>query len=146
MSNTTQYYDLASLAEASYVLFDKIPNSNYSSENLLSALQDNAREGHFSATQAADFIEKWEVVSHQKNTESGFFATLFKNKKTGEFFYANRGTEQFIDDLVITDGGDIVYDGLAIQQIVDMYNDWQRINAAPNNVYKAARIAWSDPN
>ena len=138
MSVTTQYYDLASLAEASYILFDKLPN--FSPETVKDALQDRTKEGKFSATQAADFVSTWEVVSHQKNTESGFSATLFKNKETGEFFYANRGTEPGLDDLVITDGGDIVYDGLAIQQIVDMYNDWQRINAAPNTVYKAAKL------
>ncbi|MFH0784980.1 MAG: calcium-binding protein, partial [Pseudomonadota bacterium] len=141
MSNTTQYYDLASLAEASYVLYH-IDGLDFSNEDQVKAALQNEQlyHGHFSATQAADFVEKWEVVSHQKNTESGFSATLFKNKETGEFFYANRGTEpgQVLDDLVITDGGDIVTDGLAINQIVDMYNDWQRIQST--GVYQAAKL------
>jgi Ca2+-binding RTX toxin-like protein len=145
MSNSEQYYDLASLAEASYVLFDQFDYKD--SEELKRALQNIGNSsinkdynGHFSATQAADFVEKWEVISHQKNTSSGFSATLFKNKETGEFFYANRGTEPGLDDLIITDGGDIVTDGLAIDQIVDMYNDWKRIQATEGAVYQAAKL------
>ncbi len=98
----------------------------------------NAIPWHFSATQATDFVANWEIVSHQRNTPSGFSATLFRNRETGEFVYANRGTEPGIDDLVITDGGDIVTDGLAIKQIVDMYNDWQRIQST--GVYQAAKL------
>jgi hypothetical protein len=91
MSNTTQYYDLASLAEASYVLFDEIDFSK--KDKVEDALKNQTLNGHFSATQGADFVSTWEVVSHQKNTESGFSATLFKNIETGKFFYASRGTE-----------------------------------------------------
>jgi hypothetical protein len=137
MSNSSKYYDLASLAEASYVLFDEIDYTK--SYEVETALQDNSKEGHFSATQAADFVATWEVVSHQKDTESGFSATLFKNKETGNFFYACRGTAGK-DDLFITDVCDIVTDGLAINQIVDMYNDWQRIQADKGSVYKAAKL------
>jgi hypothetical protein len=106
------------------------------------ALKDKSKQGHFSATQAADFVATWKIVSHQKNTDSGFSATLFKNKNTGEYVYSLRGTEpsQKIDDILITDVGDIVTDGLAIKQIVDMYNDWQRINAGEGEVYKVVQF------
>lgn len=140
MSNSNQYYDLASLAEASYTLFDKIEFS-ISGEVKKALLQINFEEyhGNFSTTQAADFVANWEVVAHQGNTDSGFSATLFKNKD-GKFYYACRGTEPGIDDLLITDGCDIVTDGLAINQIVDMYNDWQRIKAPLNQTYNAAKL------
>ena len=68
------------------------------------------------------FVEKWSVANHQKNTASGFSATLFKNVDDS-YVYALRGTEQGRDDLVVADGMDIVTDGLAIDQLVDMYND-----------------------
>lgn len=138
MSNSTQYYDLASLAEVSYVLFDEFDYSD--SEKVKEALQREDRNGHFSATQAADFVATWEIVSHQENTDSGFSSTLFRNKETGELYYATRGTEPVWPDLLETDIADIVTDGLAINQIIDMYNDWQRIKAAEGSVYKAAKL------
>lgn len=138
MSNSIQYYDLASLAEASYLLFDEFDYKN--SEKVEDELVNAKREGVFSATQAADFVQQWEVVSHQKNTDSGFSATLFKNKETGNFYYACRGTEPGWQDLLITDGCDIVTDGLAINQIVDMYNDWQRIRTPKGAFYVAAKL------
>jgi hypothetical protein len=44
-------------------------------------------------TQADYFIENWKIVSHQPNTSTGFSATLFQHKETGEMVYAPRGTE-----------------------------------------------------
>ncbi|MDR3089556.1 MAG: hypothetical protein LBU39_07040 [Desulfobulbaceae bacterium] len=41
----------------------------------------------------------------------------------GSYVYAIRGTEQIVTDLLATDGFDIAIDGLAINQIVDTYND-----------------------
>ncbi|AGF79748.1 Ca2+-binding protein, RTX toxin [Desulfocapsa sulfexigens DSM 10523] len=139
MSSSSIYYDMALLSEAAYVLFDKIEDLTIE-DDIRDALQNSAFEGKMTAEQAEDFVNNWEVIYHQPNTDTGFSATLFRNKNTGKYHYACRGTEPGIDDLLVTDGGDIVYDGLAIKQIVDMYNDWQRINAAPNTVYKAAEL------
>jgi len=123
MSNSEQYYDLASLAEASYVLFDLFDYTN--SDYVELALQNvdflqmgTDYKGNFSATQAAAFVATWEVVSHQADNESGFSATLFKNKETGNFYYTCRGTAG-LDDLFVMDVADIVTDGLAINQIFD---------------------------
>jgi hypothetical protein len=111
MSETSKFYDLASLAEASYVHFDEV--IDFSSKAVEGALQNGKLKGTFSATQAADFVTHWQVVSHQKNTDNGFSATLFKNKDTGEYVYATRGTEpgNFIPDILSADYGDIVVDG-----------------------------------
>nr|WP_320113867.1 hypothetical protein [uncultured Desulfuromonas sp.] len=141
MSDLKKYYDFAALAEASYVLFDQA--IDFSDVAIKAALQPKAGfNGNFSATQAADFVDHWEVVSHQGSTENGFSATLFKNKETGEYVYACRGTEpsQLIEDLIITDIADIVTDGLAIKQIVDMYNNWQQLNASQGQVYQVASL------
>ena len=128
MSDPRKFYDLAALAEASYVFFNLL-NENYSDDKVKMALRDDNNEkfgGRFTATQAADFVTHWQVISHQENTDSGFSATLFKNKDTDEYVYACRGTEPGFEDLISADGGDIVLDGLAMKQIVDMYNDWQK--------------------
>jgi Ca2+-binding RTX toxin-like protein len=140
MIDLSKYYDMATLAEASYVLFDDL--ANFLDTTVKLALSDPNCNGTFSATQAADFVDHWEVVSHQGNTENGFSATLFKNKETGEYVYACRGTEpsQLIEDLIITDITDIVTDGLAIKQIVDMYNNWQQLNASQGQVYQVASL------
>jgi len=141
MSDVGEFFDIATLAEASYVLFDKL--TDFTDKKVLDALQNNIDfNGNFSATQAANFVAEWEVVSHQPNTDSGFSATLFKNKITGEYVYAARGTEPGnpMADIFYTDLGDIVVDGLAIGQIVDMYNDWQRINTSEGQSYQAARL------
>jgi hypothetical protein len=82
MSDNTKLYDMAALAEASYVFFDKL--DDYSDKSVSDALKDSDLKGTFSATQATDFVSHWQVVSHLPNTSSGFSATLFKNKQTGE--------------------------------------------------------------
>ncbi len=145
MINTTKYYDMAALSEAAYVDFSDINFSDLidDKEDVKKALQNDSLGGKFSATQAQNFVNKWEIVSHQANTETGFSATLFRDRATGEYYYSARGTEPFAQggvDLLNADLGDIVRDGLAINQIVDMYNDIQRITAGENTIYQAARL------
>lgn len=131
---------MAALAEACYVLFHKIDFTV--SDKVEDALKNSDLHGGFSATQAADFVANWEVKSHQGNTSSGFSATLFKNKKTGEYVYATRGTEPDnpLGDILSADIGDLVTDGLAFKQITDMYNDWSRIRTAKGETYLAAQL------
>lgn len=72
---------MAALAEASYVFFDKLKGV-FSTEAVEKALNENNSSdfgGRFTATQAADFVTHWQVISHQENTDSGFSATLFKS-------------------------------------------------------------------
>jgi hypothetical protein len=152
MSISTQYYDLASLGEASYVLFDMLDKSDFSnSEKIKAALKNEDLGGAFSDTQATDFVSKYDVLAHQgvpdglinSLTDSGFSATLFKGKGEGndnKFYYVIRGTEPGWRDLFKTDVGDIIVDGLAIHQIVDMYNDWQRIKGPKDGIYKGAKL------
>jgi hypothetical protein len=59
---------------------------------------------------------------------TGFSATLFKNSQTGAYSFAIRGTEPGYADLLGADFGDIVMDGIAMDQVVDMYNYWQSLN------------------
>ncbi|WP_195892555.1 putative Ig domain-containing protein [Geotalea daltonii] len=83
------------------------------------------------------------MVSHQKNTEHGFSATVFQSKDaSSQYVLAIRGTETgtgtIVDDLINSDGGDLVRDGLALDQIVDLYNYWQQLTSAKGSVYQAA--------
>ena len=57
----------------------KIKNSWY---------DDKFLKGDFSPTQAKHFFEKYDLLIHQPNTESNFFATLFQNKQTKDFILA----------------------------------------------------------
>jgi hypothetical protein len=127
-----QYYDLASMAEASYSLFSKL--ADFDDESVKIALQPPASEGddnlkgEFSATQAEDFVANWSVIAHTPNDpDTNYSSTLFKNKSASdtEYVLAFRGTEGLISDDIFADG-DIVTDGLAICQIVSMYKDIQQ--------------------
>jgi hypothetical protein len=125
--NTTEIFDLGQLAEAAYGNFVDNDGDLIAIEdelqNILRGLKLDTATGQvvkdedssmsFSETQAIRFTDSWAVVAHQPDTDSGFSATLFRHKGTGGF-----------NDLVLTDGGDIVTDGLAIHQIVDLYRDW----------------------
>ena len=49
--------------------------------------------GDMTPTQAKRFFDKYDMLIHQPNTESGFSATLFQNKESKEYTLAIRGTE-----------------------------------------------------
>ena len=93
-------------------------------------------------------------IPAKRNQTSGFSATLFRevekdengdNKKpTDRYVLAMRGTAGG-KDLLTTDGGDIVNDGLAHHQIVDMYNFWQQIKAKKGEPYDVMQIV-DDPD
>ena len=83
-----QYYDLASMAEASYVDFSSVDFSSvdFSSVDLslptkiADALKTKKLNGEFSAKQAADFISKWNVTAHTPIADNGYSSTVFKTR------------------------------------------------------------------
>lgn len=122
------------LAEASYALLDNVASGDQ--EGLQAASIANG----FSQTQSEEFAKHWRVVHHQPDTDSGFSATLFESTDNpGEYTFAIRGTAG-LQDLVITDVTDIVLDGIAPDQVVDMYNYWQRLKAPENESYQVASL------
>jgi len=143
MTNSSKLFELAQLAEASYANF-KVDGKP--TEDLLTG--DDGKP-LLSISQAEELDSHWRVVTQQQDTASGFSATLFQRNDddqisgyhAGDYVYAIRGTMGFFDDLAGADGGDIVIDGLALDQIVDLYNDWQRINAGQGHTYQAAKLA-----
>lgn len=132
MIDAKNFFELAQLAEASYADFwDDATNQLITDRSRVEiALIDLQSDGKykFSETQAEEFTNNWSVIAHQPNTTSGYSSTLFQNKD-GSYVLAFRGTEGVTsDDLWQEDIANIVIDGIAIDQIVDLYNEWQRIS------------------
>ncbi|XXQ67828.1 hypothetical protein ACKLNO_09430 [Neisseriaceae bacterium B1] len=74
--------------------------------------------------------------------ESGFSATLFQAKENAEnakeYVLAIRGTAGFKD--LAADAGDIVGDGIAYEQVVDLYNFYKQLTKTAGQPYEAAVI------
>ncbi len=120
------------LAEASYADLVDVG----AKDELETALQAEK----FTQEQAEEFAKHWRVADHQPNTDSGYSGTLFESiENPGQFVLAFRGTEEVGKDLFSADG-DIVTDGLATKQIIDMYNHWQRLSTDSGQVYQAAKL------
>ncbi|SER47434.1 Ca2+-binding protein, RTX toxin-related, partial [Pseudomonas cuatrocienegasensis] len=123
MTDIAHIADMAELAEASYA--DLRLDKDVATE--LRNAEFNGGQT-FSATQAAEFVTNWAVIDHLPDDPiSDFSATLFKSKANSEYTLAFRGTAGPIDDLAYADFGDIVLDGLAVDQIIDMYNYYQKL-------------------
>ncbi|MGH8612469.1 MAG: calcium-binding protein [Gammaproteobacteria bacterium] len=138
MGTIQDLFRQSQVAEAAYANFAAFPN------NPKDALEDAG----FSATQASAFVEQWQVLSQYTSPPGtfgitdgvGFSATLFQDRETGQYVFAVRGSELGFSDLA-ADLGDIVADGLALDQIIEMYNYWQSLTHV--GVYQAATLETS---
>lgn len=144
MNTIQNLFQQAQLAEAAYAnLWNSNTNSAITDTELVkTALQDTGNDMHFSQSQASEFVAHWRVIDQLPNTGSGFSATVFQNIATGAYTFAVRGTETsfgtVFSDLAATDLADIVTDGIAIDQVVDMYNYWKSLTSL--GVYQAAYL------
>lgn len=120
------YFDLASLSEAAYALFEVVETP-----------KEILKRAGFSDAQAQDLLSRWSVGPHVEDTNSDFSMTLFEGMNPSDgFVLAFRGTLGPGDH--ITDVGDIVADGIALDQIVDLVNMWNWLNTT--GVYSAAKL------
>ena len=142
MNTIQNLFQQAQLAEAAYAnFFDTAGNLQTDRVSVLTALEKN----NFSETQAAAFVAQWRVVDQYTAPSglfgltdgTGFSATLFQNTTTGQYTFSLRGTQVGIADLS-ADIGDIVDDGIALDQIVDMYNYWQSLTHSGS--YEAVQL------
>lgn len=122
---TKSYFDNAQLAQAAYAFLNK----DLLKEDFIGKLEGD--EANFSESQATQFASQYSVVHDQQNTADGFSATLFKGT-AGTYTLAIRGTEpppslDVINDLLLTDFGDIGGDGIALKQAVDLFNYYQKL-------------------
>ena len=127
MSTIQDLFQQAQLAEAAYSDFFNNPG------NPIRALTTGA--GKFSDAQAAAFVVEWSVVNQLPDTSNGFSGTLFRNT-AGQYTYSLRGTADATD--LMADAGDVLADGIALDQIVDMYNYWQSLTHT--GVYQAVKL------
>ena len=82
MSAIQSLFQQAQLAEAAYADFPAFPTS----------VTDALKGSGFSDTQAIAFVNEWNVVDHVPDTVTGFSATIFRNRQTGAYALAIRGT------------------------------------------------------
>jgi hypothetical protein len=143
MSSITTLFEEAQLAEAAYAnFFDDSGNLITTNAQLITALTTGDMK--FSIAQATDFTNRYQVVSQLPNTASGFSATVFLDTTTGQYTFAARGTEANAADLIGADLHGVVADGIAIDQVIDMYNYWQSLTHL--GVYQAAYLDTSATN
>jgi len=128
-----EQFEQTQLAEAAYSTFTD-PKTGVLYTNTAD-IQTALEEDGFSATQASEFVNNWSVVDQYTTpsilgmTGTGFSATLFEKldngNPTGEFSLSIRGSKEPVDfdaDLNL-----MVTDGIAVQQLVDMYNYWKSL-------------------
>ena len=130
------------LAEASYSDFSKLGTDGNDKAKIEDTIVGEGKDEDKTKERMAKYIaDKYTVVAHfadadkdswfsiaevAGNAKSGFSATLFQDRETGEYVFSIKGTFSGYDAFVV-DIGDIANDGLAHHQIVDMYNFWQGI-------------------
>lgn len=148
MSATQNLFEQAQLAEAAYA---DLTSAIGSQSNLLTALNIANQEiygGSFSLSQATEFVANWRVVDQYDNSlwgglvGTGFSATIFERLDengigTGIYSLAIRGSQDSSD--FIADTKLITADGIAVSQMVDMYNYWQYMSHTGE--YQVAKLA-----
>lgn len=129
MNTIQNLFQQAQLAEAAYADFS-VPGVS---------TKDALIAENFSVTQATVFVNHWQVINQQLDTGTGFSATLFQNRDTLEYSLAIRGStpdqngRDFIADTKL-----ISTDGVAVSQVVDLYNYWQRLTHT--GIYDVAKL------
>ncbi len=147
MSTIQNLFQQAQLAEAAYAnFFDASGNLITSADGVKAALiasgfSEDPNNPTLSA-QAAAFVADWSVVSQQSDTgsfstTSGFSATLFQNNHTHQYSLAIRGSLQAVDFL--EDTTLISSDGIAVNQVIDLYNYWQSLTHS--GAYNVAKLS-----
>lgn len=145
MSQIQDFFQQAQLAEAAYANFVKdgvlISTDDEIKQALIASDFSNNSADSQQSAQADFFISKWELVHHIPDTPtSGFSATVFRSKDLNNpgVTLAIRGTLGLVD--LSVDLNDIVADGLASGQIVDLYNYWMQITHAFGEEYERAVV------
>lgn len=112
---------------------DAIPNQPNQADIFARLVDGNYHAGQFTSVQAQQFATQYEVVTQYRNDplksdDTGFSATLIKNRETGELTLSFRSTE-FLDDAVrdnmSTNQLEIKNLGWAFGQIAAM-EDWYK--------------------
>ena len=156
---TNKYDDIfnyAALARSSYADLSEIIGIDDTN-----GIQPAIKKYDGSEEFARQIASKYNVLAHWKDragndfslgnvgdifsNESGFSGTLFHDKTNHGFVMAFKGTAGW-KDLLGTDVADIVTNGAAHNQIIDMYNFWQQIkHSGQESYYEAAYLDGNNP-
>ena len=156
---TNKYDDIfnyAALARSSYADLSEIIGID-DTNGIQSAIKKYDGSEEF----ARQIASKYNVLAHWKDragndfslgnvgdifsNESGFSGTLFHDKTNHGFVMTFKGTAGW-KDLLGTDVADIVTNGAAHNQIIDMYNFWQQIkHSGQESYYEAAYLDGNNP-
>lgn len=107
MSDIAKRYEFAlqQIAAESYLDLDGVSMDNNNPKNhdeIIKRLnngnnrdfvEDKKGATRMTTSQTSDFLDKYEIIDHLPNTDSGFSATLIRNKTTQEFTLSFRSTE-----------------------------------------------------
>ncbi len=126
MTDINDVYINALLADATYALDDTTGNGLTDTD-----LEDKLNvDGRMTPALAKYIGDNFEVVTHVESSDvfdSGFDATVWKDKRTDEIYISTQGTTGLADfhaDI------DLTLSGVAQDQIEDMVNWWLR-NTTP---------------
>ena len=145
--NAATLLEFANLQVAAEALYNRENLTEFKIDNLKYLKDGNERTSRFTDTQAKEFAQKWEIVSHVANTGTGFSGTLFRARKSdvagkedlktgvpktgikeGDLVISFRSTEMIDDaarDNQATNTMEISQKGWAFGQIADM-EKWVR--------------------
>ena len=156
MSSNKSIANYAILAEAAYAELSNVIFTDR--DNVITALEqaydDKDGISKIPKKLAEYIVNNYQIIAHYKdrsgrsnnisdvadsvNPESGFSATLFQSTNNKEEYVLSiRGTQGW-KDLIATDGGDIVRDGIAYEQVIDMYNFYHQMIAKSDESYQIA--------
>ena len=125
-----KYADLQMAAEA-FIRNPETGELATGSDVIALLKRGNNHSSKFTETQAQAFVNQWEVLDQEANTDTGFSGTLFKNRDTKELILSFRSTE-FIDDAIrdnaSTNKLEINNTGFAWGQIRDMEAWYQSLS------------------
>lgn len=139
MSAIAPLFVQTQMAEAAYADFTDAAGNLIATD---AQLQTALEASDFSKAQALAFAGQWQVVGHKPNTVSGFSATIFKDKITDAYTLAIRGSTDFTD--FSADAALIGVDGVAVRQLVDLYNFWSRSATTKDQTYAIAQLVLYD--
>ena len=88
-ANKAQYKDRKDTEITMGDILDVAYNGYVSSEHI-AFINTEKLDGEMTPTQAKNFLERYILLKHCPNTETGFNATLFQNKFTKEFILVLR--------------------------------------------------------
>jgi len=128
MTSIQEYSNGALLSDAAYANFNFNLKAENDAENDI--VKGNIKKAletrNFTPAQADDFMAKYEVAHHHATDDTGLSFTVFKEKDGGELTLAIRGTDNFGDDLHLSN---LEGSYFAIEQSVSLYNEIARLTA-----------------